>query len=84
MDLTIVCVSMGISIFFLGLAFHLQGKVERLEDKNHRLKTQLEEIEKDVDSQFIREEGASSFIDGWNSALDAVMWKIGEVKIGEN
>ena len=29
---------MGISIFFLGLTFHLQGRVERLRDENRSLK----------------------------------------------
>lgn len=31
-------VLMGISIFFLGLSFHLQSRVERLRDKNRSLK----------------------------------------------
>ena len=31
-------VLMGIGIFFLGLSFHLQGRVERLRDKNRSLK----------------------------------------------
>ena len=31
-------VLMGISIFFLGLSFHLQGRVERLRDENRSLK----------------------------------------------
>lgn len=31
-------VLMGIGIFFLGLSFHLQGRVERLRDENRSLK----------------------------------------------
>jgi len=43
-------VLMGISIFFLGLSFHLQGRVERLRDENRSLKYVNRILQSEVDS----------------------------------
>ena len=42
-------VLMGIGIFFLGLSFHLQGRVERLRDKNRSLKDDNRSLQREVD-----------------------------------
>ena len=42
-------VLMGVGIFFLGLSFHLQGRVERLRDKNRSLKDDNRSLQREVD-----------------------------------
>lgn len=49
-----------------------------LKDENDRLKWQLAEVERDVEGQFMA--GKSDFEAGWNSALDAILWKVDDVK----
>lgn len=39
-------VLMGIGIFFLGLSFHLQGRVERLRDRNRSLQREVDRLDR--------------------------------------
>ena len=39
-------VLMGVGIFFLGLSFHLQGRVERLRDRNRSLQREVDRLDR--------------------------------------
>jgi len=39
-------VLMGIGIFFLGLSFHLQGRVERLRDRSRSLQREVDRLDR--------------------------------------
>lgn len=57
-----------------------------LHDDRDRLRWQLAEIERDIEAQFepIPYGGSDTFDKafhaGWNSALDAILWKVQDVK----